>query len=246
MTEVQVGDRTVPLPALNGYKAVRAARLVAEAARCAPEVNERLAQLRKDYATENALVITPELAKLPRFQRIEIDEDGKEIETPMFSDEDFEAAGGEIRIPQEPPVSDQIISVFPIVFEAAESQVIELLALLISPNSELARADEEGTADEYLRKAGRELLHSASLDQLVTLAVSAVEQVSEALTADGGAALERAVGAVRGTGSQTETSTEMPRSTPGSPTDSDEPTAGPEAKSSTESPGAKSGSRSEG
>jgi hypothetical protein len=246
MTEIQVGDRTIPLPALNGYKAVRAARLVAEAARCAPEVNERLAALRKDYATENALIITPDLAKLPRFQRIEIDSDGKEKEIPMFSEEDFEAAGGEIRIPQEPPVSEQVIAIFPTVFEAAESQIIELLALLISPNSELAEADEDGTADEYLKKAGRNLLHTASLDQLVTLAVAAVEQVSEALVADGGAALERAMGAVRGNGSRTETSTPTPPSTQGSPIASEGPTDGQGENPSTGFPGEKSGSKSGG
>ena len=240
MTELRVGDREVTLPELNGFKAVRAARLVAEVMTCAPQVNDRLKELRQDYGNDNALVVTPALAKLPRFQRTVLDEDGTERQVPIFTDADFEAAGGEIRIPQDPPVSEQIIAVFPVVWGAAESQVVELLALLIAPNSELADADEDGSVDDYLRKSARRLLHAATLDQLVELAVASIEQVVGALTKDGGSALERAMGAVTGAAPTTPGPSQTETSTPESQTASVEPTDGADETASTESLGQRS------
>lgn len=237
--QVTVGDRTFTLPTINGFKAVRAARLVAEASKCVPQVLDALGELRQKYGEQNALVVTPALAKLPRFQRVIVDENGDEQEVPLFTEADFEAAGGEIRIPQDPSVADQLLAVFPIVFEAAEAQVIELMALLISPNSELADADENGTVDDYLAKHARRLLHEASVDQLVTLGTVAIEQVTSALTADGGAALERAMGAVTGTGSRPANSNETQTSTPESQTDSPAPTDGADGTLSISHHGAK-------
>jgi hypothetical protein len=238
MTELRVGDRTVALPELNGFKAVRAARLVAEVMTCAPQVNDKLRELRQDYGDANALVVTPALAKLPRFQRTIVDEDGNEREVPIFTPADFEAAGGEIRIPQDPPMAEQIVAIFPVVWTAAEQQVIELLALLISPNSELADADEDGSVDDYLTKSARRLLHAATLDQLVELAVASIEQVVNALTKDGGNALERAMGAMTGSAPKSANRTEP--STQESSTDSAEPTDGADETASTERLGQKS------
>lgn len=243
--EVQVGDRTVPLPELNGFKAVRAMRLLAEISKCVPDVMDTLAKLRTDYAEQNALVVTPALAKLPRFQRITIDADGNEHEEPLFTNEDFEAAGGEIRIPQDPSFTDQLIAVFPIVFDAAQDRVVELLALLIAPNSELADADEEGTVDAYLATQGRKLLHTATFDQLVVLVGEAVSIVMDALQRDGGAALERAMGAVTGRPPASQPApTQTESSTPESSIESPAPTDGTDEPSSTEPLGENSASLS--
>jgi len=244
MPDLKIGDRTVQLPELNGYKAVRALRLISEVSKCSPAVLERLADLRSEYADRNALVLTPALAKLPRFQRTIIDEDGNEHDEAVFTDADFEIAGGEIRIPQDPGVSDQIIAVFPIIFEAAEKQVIELLALLTAPNSELADADENGAVDEYLAQTSRKLLHTASLEQLVALLLAAVEIVAESIQKDGGAALERAMGVVTGSGSPQESQTATAPSTQPSSSESQEPTVGAEETLSISHHGASSGSSS--
>jgi hypothetical protein len=245
--EVQVGDRTVPMPELNGFKAVRAMRLLAEISKCVPDVMATLGKLREDYATQNALIVTPALAKLPRFQRVIVDEDGNEQEVPLFTEADFEAAGGEIRIPQDPTTMDQIIAVFPIVFDAAQDRVVELLALIIAPNSELADADEEGTVDAYLATHGRKLLHAATFDQLVVLIGEAVNIVVDALQRDGGAALERAVGAVTGQPPAPKPEpdpTQTESSTPAFSTESPDPTDGTDEPSSTEPLGASSGNLS--
>lgn len=245
MPEVSIGDRSVQLPELNGYKAVRASRLVADVSRCFPDVLERLAELRKEYATTNALVLTPALAKLPRYQRTIIDENGVEHDEAIFTDADFEIAGGEIRIPQDPSAVDQIIAVFPLIFDAAEKQVIELMALLVAPNSELADADENGTVDEYLAKNGRKLLHTASLEQLLALMIAAVEIVTESVARDGGAALERAMGAVTRSGSPQESPKATEQPTAESLNESQEPTDGAAAMFSTEPAGASSRSSSD-
>lgn len=231
-----VGDREVAIPALNGFKAVRAGRLVAEAAECLPEVQEAIGKVRD--ATPD-LVLTPELAKLPRFQR---ELDGQLV--PIFSDADFEAAGGTITLPQQPPRQDVILAVFPIVFKHAERQLVELLALVTMPNDQLREADENGTVDTALAEAGRQLLHEATIGQLLALAVAAIEQVTEAIQGDD---LERAVGAVTGRvpapvepDPAPESSTETPQSTPESLTGSPVPTGGPEPIASTAPPGPRS------
>jgi hypothetical protein len=228
-TDLTVGDRTIRLAQLNGYKAVRAGRLMAEALRCAPAVNEALAALRRSYATDNALVVTPQMAKLPRFHREAIGEDGQLVEVPIFTEADFKD-GEPIRIPQEPPMQEQIVAVFPIVFEAAEAQVVELLALVAAPNSELAEADRNGTVDAYLKDAGRALLHEATVDQLVALALAATEQVTEALAGDGDGVLGKVLAAAQGRPARAATPAPEPQptppSTPESSTGSPEPMAG--------------------
>lgn len=253
MTEVKVGDRSLALPELNGFKAVRAMRLLSEVARVVPEVSGILAKLREDYAQQNALVITPSLARLPRFQREVVGEDGSVYDEPMFTDADFEAAGGEIRVPQDPPMAEQIVAVFPVVFGAAEEKVIELLALLLAPSSELAEADEEGTVDEYLKQQGKKLLHAATLEQLIAIIVAAVETVMAALSSNGGGALEKVIGAM--TGADQSAGQNPPEASPmeatepltqPSQTDSPPPTVGLAVKSSTDSVGTTSNVSSSG
>lgn len=236
--QLKIGERDVTVPALNGFKAVRAGRLVAEASEIMPEVNAALAELRQRYATDFALKITPQMAKLPRFQRT-VDGETR----PLFSDEDFQAAGGAITVPQDPPRQEIILAVFPIAFKSVEKQLVELLALVIAPNRELEEQDEAGTVDEYLTREGKKLLHQATIEQLLELAVAAIEQVSAALA---GESLGKAVAAATGRPQEPQSSQpeKIPEptqpSTPESPTGSPEPTAGVEPTVSTEHPGAKS------
>lgn len=235
--QLKIGERDVTVPALNGFKAVRAGRLVAEASEIMPDVNAALAELRQRYATDFALKITPQMAKLPRFQRT-VDGETR----PLFSEEDFQAAGGAITVPQDPPRQEVILAVFPIAFKSVETQLVELLALVIAPNRELEEQDEAGTVDEYLAREGKKLLHQATIDQLLELAVAAIEQVSEALSGD---SLGKAVTAVTGRQetreSQPVTAPEPTQpSTPESPTASPEPMAGVEQTVSTEPRGVKS------
>lgn len=236
-SQLKIGERDVTVPALNGFKAVRAGRLVAEASEIMPDVNAALAELRQRYATDFALKITPQMAKLPRFQRT-VDGETR----PLFSEEDFQAAGGAITIPQDPPRQEVILAVFPIAFKSVEKQLVELLALVIAPNRELEEQDEAGTVDEYLAREGKKLLHQATIDQLIELAIAAIEQVSAALSGD---SLGKAVAAVTGQQqpreSQPVTAPEATQpSTPESPTGSPEPMAGHEQTVSTEHRGEKS------
>lgn len=239
--DVKIGDRTVTIGQLNGFKAVRAGRLVAEAASCLPEVQQKLADLRE----QTFLVVTPELAALPRFQRNVFNEEGQITGTkPIWDDEDFRAAGGKIRIQQNPETREVILAVFPVVFAAAEKQVVELLALVAAPNSELADADENGTVDDYLERHGRKLLHEATLTQLIALVTVAVEEVAGSLAADPDA-LGKVAAAVTGSPVQAADQPPIPStgtvpSTPESPTGSPGPTDGIEGTVSTEHRGEKS------
>ena len=204
-----------------------------------PEVMDALASQRREYAEANALVVTPAMMKLERFQRPVLDEDGFATTEPLFSQADFDASGGSIRLPVEPTTQEQALAVFPIVFDAAEDALVELLALLVAPNSELADADEEGTVDDYLKKSSRKLLHAASLAQLMEIIVAAIEIVTESLMGDGESPLGKVVEAMT-----SQSLNETQSSTQESATESPETTVGTGEQSSTKPNGQNSKSLS--
>lgn len=162
MAEVKVGDRTVTIPRFSGFKVVRAGRIVKELTKKYPSILFDIAAFTREYEEKNAVRVTRAMAKLPRYEDIGLTERD-------FGDKEF------VEFPQSPSTPEQIAAVFPQIMEAAEGEIVELLALILAPNSELADTDEEGTVDEYLTKEGRKLLHSSDADQLVDVALVAVE-----------------------------------------------------------------------
>lgn len=162
MAEVKVGDRTVTIPRFSGFKVVRAGRIVKELTRKYPSVLFDIASFTREYEERNSVRVTRAMAKLPRYEQIGLtDRD--------FGDKEF------VEFPQSPSTPEQIAAVFPQIMEAAESEIVTLLALILAPNSELADHDEAGDVDEYLSKEGKKLLHSADADQLVDVALVAVD-----------------------------------------------------------------------
>jgi hypothetical protein len=156
--QVIVGERTLPIPRFTGFKAKRAGAILARLGRASPELEELAATFRTRYRERNRLQITRAMAKMPRFAR----EDG----SPLFSDEDF-AGRDYVEIPAEPDGNELLMALFPFVWEKAEPEVVQLLALVLIPNTELRQADLDDQVDDKLRSFGTELLHEGSVEELL-------------------------------------------------------------------------------
>lgn len=224
--DVQIGDRTVTIQAFKGFKALEVARIVAAIGKQAPDVQQEIAEFTNQYEESNTVKITPGMAVLPRYEGLGL------------TDDHFARSGGVIEVPLSPKTWEQVAAVFPSVFEAARDDVVKLLALLTTPNSELREWDEADAVDDELEKEGRKLLHDADFDQYVDLLIAAVEVVQEQFKGKADA-----VGKVAGLWSgrqSTKPNSTRSRKKPGSSTDSPAHTDGTGERSSSESGGERS------
>lgn len=156
---VKIGETDVNVPRLTGFKAIRAGRILKEIGKKVPTIMEELASFSRKYEEENSVTVTREMARLPRYSSI------------GWTDEDFERNGGKITVPVSPSTAEQTIALFPTVFDAAETSVVELLALMVAENRALEDADDEDRVEEFLKVEGKKLLHRAEVDQLLELVI---------------------------------------------------------------------------
>lgn len=167
--EVRIGDRTYPIARFKGFKAVRAGRIVQQLSDQYPVILDAMAEFTRNYEAKNTVRITRAMAHLPRFQALGL------------TDQDFD--GREyIELPQAPSGEERLFAVFHKVMTIFEQQLMELLALIVAPNSELRRADSEDRVDQYLADLGKELLFEGDLDELAMLLVEAREVIEEQFT----------------------------------------------------------------
>ena len=72
------------------------------------------------------------------------------------------------------------MAILPQAMRLAKEQVLQVLALVVMPEADLDRYEEDGSIDEQLGKRGQELLR-APLSDLLRLAAAAGAQVEEEL-----------------------------------------------------------------
>lgn len=93
-----------------------------------------------------------------------------------LTEQDWAGSGQVLRIPDSPTTTMQIMHVAPQAFGRAQKHCLRILALVLTPNDELERWDMAGDPiDSKLDEEGKKLLHRAKADELVSLAVAAVE-----------------------------------------------------------------------
>lgn len=175
MTEVQIGDRQVPVPPFNGRKVILAARAIQQITKRVPDITSRMAEFSRRYSQENATVITRDMAlAIPTWRE------------PLahVTDEQWSERGGTLTIPATPGFGEQIAAIFPDLLDAAEGEVLRLLALAVIPNSDLARAAAEGDVKGALAKESDRILDEASLTQLVELADATAQMIRDELEAN--------------------------------------------------------------
>ena len=124
---------------------------------------------------------------------------------------------------------EQIAAVLPAVWDTAEGPVVELIALLLSTNAELADADENGTVEEHLQRKARRLLHTMTLNESITVVSTLAELIGDAI---GGGAVGEAIAEATQPQTPQSSASNSPTSSPSSPA----PAAGAAEPSSTESP----------
>lgn len=232
-------DDPVSIRPFKGYKAIHVGKIVAEIMRAVPDIAEQAAIFTRKFEHDNALVITRDMSHLPQFQNL------------GMTAEDWDACGGRILVPQDAPMELVVASVFPSIVESAETKLMRLLAWVITPDADLRTADDDGSVDDVIAASEKRLLHDASLDQLIDVAVVAVEVIREQFAAGKADRLAGLISRVMGrpdesqNGStpaatataETEASTTPPTPATPSSTDSLTPTDGPATPSSTVSGG---------
>jgi len=161
-----------------------------------------------------------------------------------------------IDLPQEPSDEVRFMRAFPKVFEIAEEEVIQLIALVLISDTDLADARRDKQVPERLTALGEEVVDHLEIDELADLALTAAEMAVEKFRPRIARFTERAKGlraklrpkdpekAEDGTpteippplvGSVVRTPSEPPR--PSGSTDSPAPTDGTPTESSSESTG---------
>lgn len=227
---VTVGEREYAIRPFRGYKALRVGHIVAAISRQVPDVLEAVATFTRQYEASNAVRIT-------RLQALTIEQ--FRDATADVSDAVWEQAGGILELPSSPSMPEQVAAVFPLVFENAEPQVVRLLALIATSDTDLRDADEEGedeAVDALLKKTSKRLLHEGTIDELLSLAIVATEVIREQFAGRAGE-----VGKLKAmfgmstpepTAPKTKKAPSKTRKAPAS-TDSQPPTDGPGAKPST-------------
>lgn len=165
--EILIGERTYPIRRFKGLKAALAGALMSRVMRELPQLQERAQAFRRDFREKNTIIITPAMAKLPRFAPLGL------------TDSDFRAAGGKIEFPEEPDGGALLVNIFPDLFELASKELQKFFAILVISNSELEEADDADRIDEELTKIGKRLMREGDLDELLELVVVGLDVLKE-------------------------------------------------------------------
>lgn len=227
--EVRVGDSTYRVQPFNGRKAIIAGRALARIGKKVPTLLQDDAAFQRSYREEHTLVITRAMAQAEPWRAA----------LAHMSDADWKALDGEIRLPQSPSDEERLFAVFPAIFEVAEQEVLQLLALLVVPNSELADAAREGDPKAKLQEYAERLLDQGDIGELAEVAAVGIEELRTVFDQRGGAVGKlrtlwaRDPEAPAADSAQTTTSSSSEISPSGS-TDSPPPTDGESDERSTE------------
>lgn len=166
MKEVRIGERNVTIPRFSAFKVARSGRLIAKITKAYPTIMFDVARFERDFETSNTIKITRAMAKLPKFEPLDLSDDD-------FGDKDF------VEFPSSPSNWQRFAAVFPQVMDVAEEDVVSLLALVLAPNKTLEEQDEDGNVNEWLRAEGRKLLHEMHGEQLIDVAIVVAEALRE-------------------------------------------------------------------
>jgi hypothetical protein len=177
---VTLGDATITVAAFSGRKAIIATRIVRRAMKQYPEILAEMAAFRAKYEAENVSQMDRAEAVFRFGDRVK-----------HLSDADWEKSGEKLRLGQAATTNEMVAAIFPMALDAAEDEVLRLLALAVIPSGDLKRAKDSGGqagVDEVLLARGEELLDEATdAADLVELAVVTAETLRDqfAVKSDG-------------------------------------------------------------
>lgn len=161
MPEARIGDRTIEVRPFKAYKATLALEYLGEIGNAFPGIVQELALFDREYAKANAIEI-PRATFEWRYP-----DDAKRV-----SEEAWQQSGGRVIMPAEPSGWEQFMHMFPKVYGEARQHVIDLITVVVIPDSDFEKWDAEGgeeQVDVEVQARRKTLLHEAELDQLVDL-----------------------------------------------------------------------------
>lgn len=266
---VAVGGEQITIPTFSAFKAAHSMEILADVEEAVREILDRKGDYEREYATRHATEIPRAEARRqfsprPLMRRVE-NEDGTVEVGPIvengvalmgpdplahLTDQDWEASGNVLRVPELPDEQTVMLAMIPIAFKAARTAVFQLLALVLASNAECEQWDTEDSLDASLSAAAKTLMHKASAEELAALVVAAVEQAGDQIAdpfKEAGMAIRSMLSPPQQEGSDQPAAAvvepaEDPESggtgsSPTSPTSSPADTAGPSESASTASAG---------
>jgi len=184
---VKIGDETVTVPTLNGIKALEALRLTQEIVQLAPDVLRRRATFMKEYGDANyreidranARLEFPPLPLVDEHDQPITGDDGKVllVEGPFdrMTEADWEHVGHVIKIRERPTEIEVGAELAPLLMDKAIDPTMRLMALVVASNDQVLEHKRAGDLEAFLLGQGEDLFHRGELEQLIELAVVAVE-----------------------------------------------------------------------
>lgn len=264
---VTIAGQEQQLPPVTARKFVRIGKVLKNVARTTPEIIGELSRFTTEYEANNKIVLSrtqalmrfgPEPAYVPLLEEDgavkigltgdpimvpQLDEAGNQIVRPgrldHMTDADWEASNQQLELPRSPGLMEQIAAVFPLAFEAAEDQLVQLYGILLVDNKRLADAIREGdgAAARLISEEGEEFLDRGDIGDMLELLVVAIEvsrgQIDRVIE-DLGDRVGKAL-AMMGLGGLAPKIETRPSTKPTSSTDSPAATAGIPGPPSTES-----------
>lgn len=162
--QVAIGDTTHTLRSFTAFKASLAGEIIANASSEVKELMQKSSDFRREYA-KNTITITRGLNIAREYG---------------WPDEAFDAEG-KLELPDQPGQMEMIGFVFPEAFKLARDEVMKILALALVENRDLELADDEERVDALLTERGKQLLRTASMQELIRLAGAVAELVQTEL-----------------------------------------------------------------
>lgn len=223
-TDVRIGDASYPIGRLTAFKVIRIGGELTELMNAVPELATRVSAYTAEYREHNVLRLSRAAAEL-RY-------DAEELA--RISDEAWAQSDGQLVLPASPSGVEIAGQVFPYVFNEAYDRVLRILTLLITPNSELKEADDNGSIDSVLDGKKRVLLH-ADASEVLDVLVVAGEVIEQQFSGQMGK-IRAALASFGIAQAMTESDSTPQTPKPESSTDSPPDTGGPEDGFSTQTP----------
>lgn len=168
MTDVTVGDQTYSVQKFTTFKVIEATSIVTSIMEEVPQLGEKIGAFSREYRETNSIKIPRSAAEL-RYT---------EEELSKITETAWEASNQHLEVPASPGGLDIAAHVFPDVFRVAREQLLRLVALVATPNSELRAADDEERVPELLNTKAKALRHEDAAE-LLDLLVAASEVLTE-------------------------------------------------------------------
>lgn len=213
--QVTINGESRSLSGFSAFKAFCAMQILADAEEIGRDVLNEAASFKREYEAANYVEMTRAEARrefppkpLREVVRRET-EDGRieVVEAVVFdsagaplmvdplghmTDADWQATDHKMRVSDSPGEKMQVAAMIPVAFRKGRVELLRLLALVLTSNADLEQWDTDGDVEERLDRAGKALMHDASIEELTELASAALALCREQIAGPFGRLMDEA------------------------------------------------------